>query len=184
MKRRFAALAATLTLALSSPSAAETDAAAARAAFARAVPVFQHPRCVNCHTRAEGPRAGNTPRPHIPPVLRGAAGRGDGAEPCGGCHKDRNTAGGSIPGAPTWRMPEPGRSGWDGLTPAQICAALKDPARNSRLSPDQMVEHMTRDPLVLWAWEPGGIRTKPPLAHADFVALLRAWYAGGAPCPG
>ncbi len=166
------------------PAVAQAPTAdAARAAFSRAVAVLQHPRCTNCHNRGEGPRQGNTPRAHVQNVKRGADGRGEGAQRCTACHRAQNTAGGSIPGAPDWRMPPPGRAGWDGLTPAEICAALKDRERNAGLSPEQVVEHMAKDPLVLWAWEPGGIREKPPLAHADFMALMRSWHEGGAPCP-
>jgi mono/diheme cytochrome c family protein len=167
------------------PACAQTPAeeAAAREAFARAVAVFQHPRCTNCHNRGEGPRQGNTPRAHQLNVKRGPEGRGVGAQACTACHKAQNTAGGAIPGAPDWRMPPPGRAGWDGLTPAEICAALKDPARNAGLRPDQVVEHMAQDKLVLWAWAAGGIRSAPPLAHAEFMALMRTWNAGGAPCP-
>ena len=80
-------------------------------------------------------------------------------------------------------MPPPGRAGWDGLTPGEICAALKDPQRNAGLTLEVVVEHMVKDPLVIWAWEPGGIRSKPPLPHAEFIALMRTWRAGGAPCP-
>jgi hypothetical protein len=165
------------------PATAQTPADAARAAFARAVPVFQHARCTNCHNRGEGPRQGNTPRAHMSNVKRGPEGRGEGSLRCASCHKAANSAGGAVPGAPDWRMPPPGRAGWDGLTPAEICAALKDPARNAGLTPDQVVEHMAKDPLVLWAWTPGGIRSKPPLEHAAFLELMRTWRAGGAPCP-
>jgi hypothetical protein len=172
-----------LALAGAQPALPQTPAEDARAAFRRAAPVFQHPRCANCHNRGEGPQQGNTPRAHMLAVKRGPDGRGAGVQRCTACHKAQNTGGGSVPGAPDWRMPPPGKAGWDGLTPAEICAALKDPARNAGLTPDQAVEHMARDPLVLWAWEPGGIRSKPPLAHADFIALMRNWRAGGAPCP-
>jgi mono/diheme cytochrome c family protein len=184
VKLHLTALAA-LAIAAAPPASAQTPAEAetARAAFARAVVVFQHPRCTNCHNRGEGPRQGNTPRVHFANVKRGPDGRGEGAQRCVACHKDTNTGGGTTPGAPDWRMPPPGRAGWDGLTPAEICAALKDPARNAGLRPDQVVEHMAQDKLVLWAWAAGGIRSAPPLAHAEFMALMRSWNAGGAPCP-
>jgi len=164
-------------------SAQVPSEADARAAFLRAAPVFQHPRCTNCHNRGEGPRQGNAQRIHLLNVKRGPEGRGDDAQPCVSCHKAQNTAGGAVPGAPDWRMPPPGRAGWDGLTPAEICVALKDPQRNAGLRPDQVVEHMAKDPLVLWAWAAGSLRTAPPLTHAEFMALMRTWHAGGAPCP-
>jgi len=180
------ALCAALALATASPVAAQTPAEidAAREAFARAAAVFQHVRCTNCHNRGEGPRQGNTPRAHMSNVKRGPDGRGEASLRCVSCHKATNTAGGAVPGAPDWRMPPPGRAGWDGLTPAEICAALKDPARNGGLTLEVVVEHMAKDPLVAWAWAPGGIRSKPPLEQAAFLDLMRAWRTGGAPCPG
>ncbi|HEY7609911.1 MAG TPA: hypothetical protein VIF14_11820 [Alphaproteobacteria bacterium] len=176
-------VAAALVLASAAPALAQQDTAAARAAFVRAAAVFQHPRCANCHNRGEGPRQGDAQRVHQLNVKRGPEGRGEGATRCTACHRATNTAGGAIPGAPDWRMPRPGNAGWDGLSPAAICAALKDPQRNAGLPLAQLVEHLEKDPLVNWAWEPGGIRKKPPLAKADFIALMRNWHAGGAPCP-
>lgn len=179
------ALCAALALAAASPAAAQAPAeSAARDAFLRAAPVFQHPRCTNCHNRGDGPKQGNTPRTHISNVKRGPEGRGQANRPCTSCHKATNTAGGAMPGAPDWRMPPPGRAGWDSLTPSEICAALKDPARNAGLTPDQLVAHLEKDALVAWAWAPGGIRNKPPLAQPEFLSLMRTWRDGGAPCPG
>lgn len=145
--------------------------------------MFQHPRCTNCHNRGEGPRQGNTPRAHLSNVKRGPEGRGEAPLHCVNCHKSTNTGVGTTPGAPDWRMPPPGRAGWDRLTAGEICAALKDPRRNAGLSLEAVVEHMVKDPLVLWAWTPGGIRSKPPLAHDAFIGLMRRWRAGGGPCP-
>lgn len=180
------AVLAILAIAFAPTALAQTpaDIDAARAAFLRAAPVFQHPRCTNCHNRGEGPQQGNTPRAHIGNVKRGPEGRGDAGRLCSSCHKATNTAGGTMPGAPDWRMPPPGRAGWNGLAPAEICAALKDPARNAGLTPEQVVEHLGKDALVAWAWSPGGIRSKPPLPRDEFLELMRAWHAGGAPCPG
>lgn len=179
------ALCAALGFAALRPASAQSppDADAARDAFARAVAVFQHPRCTNCHNRGDGPRQGDAQRVHQLNVKRGPEGRGEASTRCASCHRPTNTAGGSIPGAPDWRMPRPGHAGWDGLTPAEICAALKDPQRNAGLTLEVVVEHMVKDPLVVWAWQPGGIRSKPPLPHADFIELMRTWRAGGAPCP-
>lgn len=183
--KRTAFAAATLAFASAAPAAAQTpaEAEAARAAFLRAATVLQHPRCTNCHNRGEGPRQGDAQRVHQLNVKRGPEGRGEGTTRCTACHRATNTSGGAIPGAPDWRMPPAGRAGWDGLTPGEICAALKDPARNGGLALAVVVEHMAQDALVKWAWEPGGIRSKPPLAQAEFLDLMRTWRAGGAPCP-
>src|SRR5262249_42639932 len=178
-----AALAAATALTVAAPAPAQQDADSALAAFALAAAVFQHRRCTDCHSRGEGPRQGDSQRAHQMNVKRGPDGRGEGATRCASCHRATNTGGGTIPGAPDWRMPQPGRAGWDGLTAGEICAALKDPQRNSGLTLDQVVEHMATDKLVAWAWEPGGLRSKPPIPLAEFIALMRAWRAGTGACP-
>lgn len=184
MRLLLAAAAALLGLAASlAPASAQAPDAAQRA-FLRASTVFQHPRCTNCHTRAEGPRQGDAARPHALGILRGPEGRGASAtQRCAACHKDRNGPAGAIPGAQDWRMPPPGRAGWDGLTAAEICAAIKDPARNAGLTVAQVVEHLGRDALVAWAWAPGGRRTAPSLPLAEFLELMRAWRDGRGACP-
>jgi hypothetical protein len=47
----------------------------------------------------------------------------------------------------------------------------------------QIVEHMTADKLVLWGWEPGEGRNPVSMGREEFAAKLKAWAAGGAPCP-
>lgn len=185
MQSKTIANACALMFALTAPAGAQApNDDAARRAFLEAAPVLAHPRCTNCHTRAEGPRQGDARRPHQLAVKRGPEGRGETAtQRCTACHKAENTAGGAIPGAADWRMPPPGRAGWDGLTPAEICAALKDPARNAGLTLDQVVEHMAKDALVAWAWTPGGRRTAPPIARDAFIALIRSWRDRGGACP-
>jgi hypothetical protein len=172
-------------LAFAAPAGAQSsDAERARRAFLEAAPVFLHPRCTNCHTREDGPRQGDARRPHQLAVKRGPEGRGESAtQRCTACHKAENTSGGAIPGAADWRMPPPGRAAWDGLAPAEICAAIKDPARNAGLTLDQVVEHMSKDALVAWAWAPGGRRTAPPISRDAFLGLMRAWRDGGGACP-
>jgi mono/diheme cytochrome c family protein len=182
---RSVGLAGALLAALVQPGVAQTPEAAeaARRAFVEAARVLLHPRCTNCHNRGEGPRQGDGSRAHQLNVKRGPEGRGEGAGRCTACHRAANTAGGAVPGAPDWRMPPPGRAGWDGLSPAEVCAALKDPARNAGLTVEQTVEHMRTDALVRWAWEPGGRRATPPLAHEAFIALMRQWSERGGACP-
>ena len=48
---------------------------------------------------------------------------------------------------------------------------------------DDLVTHVTNDPLVIWAWAPGKGRRPPPGTHGAFAALIRAWAATGAECP-
>lgn len=52
-----------------------------------------------------------------------------------------------------------------------------------RSTPEQLIDHMEHDPLVLWAWQPGAARSTPPIAHDAFVTALRRWAAEGTPCP-
>lgn len=144
--------------------------------------VLQHPRCLNCHM-VERPFQKDTPVPHAQMVVRGANGTGAATLQCAACHQDKNTADGKVPGAPHWHL-APVSMAWEGLTRAQICRQLKDPVRNgNRKTPEQVIEHMRVDPLVLWAWSPGAGRSTPSITHAQFVELLERWAKAGMPCP-
>ena len=73
---------------------------------------------------------------------------------------------------------------WTGLNARQICGVMTDPQRNGgRKTPQEIVDHMQTDPLVLWAWEPGTGRKPPPISQQEFASALRRWAAAGAPCP-
>jgi hypothetical protein len=57
---------------------------------------------------------------------------------------------------------------WEGLSVAELCRALADPARGA-MTPDQWIAHI-QTPLVVWAWSPGTdvhaqARSTPPLMH-------------------
>jgi len=43
--------------------------------------------------------------------------------------------------------------------------------------------HVSDDPLVRWAWNPGPGRTPAPGTHAQFAKAMSVWINGGAPCP-
>lgn len=149
--------------------------------FVEAGKVIQHPRCLNCHPVGDRPSQG-TGYPHQPPVERGPDGLGVTAMRCPTCHQAANFDPGRVPGHPKWHL-APASMAWQGLTLAQICAQLKDPARNGGLTLDQIVEHMTQEDLVGWAWKPGAGRTRPPGTQPAFGALIRAWVDSGAACP-
>ena len=77
--------------------------------------------------------------------------------------------------------------GWEGMSPGAICRALRDPAK-SGMTPDQLVQHLTNDKLVLWAWQgsrdlAGQARSTPPLSHAAFLTGVKHWLAAGGECP-
>jgi hypothetical protein len=180
--RRAAAHAMTvLALAFSATLAAPALAAEPGALFAPIESVLMHPRCLNCHTVTSFPRQSDQRLRHNQQVARGAEGKGVPALKCVSCHQATNQ--GRVPGAPNWHL-APLSMGWEGLTPAGLCAALKDPKKNGgRKTADQVIEHMKTDPLVLWAWQPGAERATPPLGHAEFVTALAAWGEQGMLCP-
>ncbi|MGH9538173.1 MAG: hypothetical protein ACRD3H_09625 [Terriglobales bacterium] len=155
------------------------------ALFTAFVPVLRNPRCMNCHSQGDFPRQGDDGHPHSMNVRRGPEGHGVTAEKCSTCHQDHNLAGAHLPpGAPNWGLP-PATTPmiWQGLTDGQICQSIKDPKQNKNRNLDQLVEHLTEDKLVMWAWNPGEGRTPVPMPHDEFSAKVKRWRAAGAPCP-
>ena len=187
----FAALVAMSTAAsgadLASPAAfagiADTTARSS-AIFVEASKVMIDPRCVNCHPVGDRPTQGEGPtsRLHQPPVTRGADGFGSVAMRCASCHRDTNFDPAKMPGHAHWHL-APLSMAWQGKTAREICAQIKDPARNGNRTIAQVVEHMSHDSLVGWAWSPGAGRTPAPGTQAQLAALLDAWVASGAACP-
>ncbi len=153
--------------------------------FTVLVPVLRHPRCMNCHSTGDFPRQGDDGHPHAMNVRRGAGGHGVTAEKCSTCHQDHNLEGAHLPpGAPNWGLPPASVPMiWQGLTDGQICQSIKDPKRNRNRNLEQLVEHLTEDKLVMWAWNPGEGRTAVPMSHEEFAAKVEQWQAAGAPCP-
>ncbi len=121
---------------------------------------------------------------------------------CRGCHRDVN---GSVPGAPpgaandlmpgfVWHMPPPTMTLSRTLSATQLCEQLLDPGRNSFLAfrggrddlktfKREFVHHVSDDPLIRWAWQPGPGRTPAPGTHAQLVEAMKLWTSAGAPCP-
>jgi len=168
--------------ALASAAAAQTDQARSIALFREAGKVLQHPRCLNCHPAGDRPSQTDTMRPHIPPVVRGADGHGPPGLPCSTCHPRANYDAARMPGHPDWHL-APRSMAWQGKSLAEICAQLKDPARNGGRDLPALLRHMSDDSLVGWAWAPGVGRTPAPGTQAEFGALMRAWADSGAHCP-
>jgi len=159
------------------------------AAFETVRRVFQHPRCQNCHIPGDAPLQFDDGRPHGQNVVRGAAGRGAVGLPCSTCHADANppaSYGAHMPpGAPNWHLPPPQtRMIFIALTPAQLCATIKDRKATGGKDLPAMLEHVTHDKLVAWGWDPGPGRAPVPVPQAELVAAFRTWVAAGAPCPG
>lgn len=163
-----------------------TNAAAARAAFLAAYPVFMHPRCMNCHPAGDVPLQGDDSHLHTQNVHRGSAGRGKYALKCADCHQLENLSGANMPpGVPNWHMPPAQmKMVFQSQSAGELCRQLKDPKRNGGRSVEGAIEHLEADPLVLWGWSPGEGRGTPPLSHAEFVRKMQEWIQNGAACPG
>ena len=89
------------------------------------------------------------------------------------------------PGAPNWHLPPPATPMvFEGKTAPQLCAQLKNPAQTGGRNLAALIEHVAKDPLVGWGWEPGPGRTPVPVPREQLVDAMKAWAAAGAPCPG
>jgi hypothetical protein len=157
-------------------------AARSKALFAEASRVLMHPRCLNCHPAGDAPHQELAMVVHDPPVVRGPDDRGVVGMECGTCHQDRNQTLTRVPGAPDWHL-APIEMAWVGKSAAEICAQMKDPARNGGRALGEIVEHSAHDPLVGWGWTPGADREPVPGTQAQFGALIGAWVETGAACP-
>lgn len=144
--------------------------------------VLQHPRCLNCHPSDGHPRQGEAFALHQPPVVRGVDNHGVPAMRCGTCHQARNVEHAGLPGHPAWHL-APLEMGWIGLSLEDICEQIKDVERNGGMDLESLHEHMARDSLVGWAWEPGPGLEPAPGTQASFGELIRAWIDSGAHCP-
>jgi hypothetical protein len=181
----------------SAPSSIQSDDAGARAAFNEAYKVFMSPRCMNCHPAGDFPLQGDDSRPHFYRVRRGEDGNGVYSMKCSNCHQAANQPGlntppgapslskdGGVNAAPRWRLPESkNRMIFQGRAPSQLCLQLKDPRQNGGMMKEQLIAHVSSDSLVLWGWNPGEGRTKPPLTHEVFVEKVTEWLDKGGACP-
>jgi hypothetical protein len=152
------------------------------ALFTEAGKVLTSPRCVNCHPAGDRPLQGEAQRLHQPPVTRGDDGFGTVSMRCATCHQARNFDAAGVPGNPHWHL-APREMAWQGKTLGEICAQIKDPARNGGRSLQQILTHMATDTLVGWAWAPGFGRKPAPGTQQELGALIDAWVKSGAACP-
>jgi hypothetical protein len=157
-------------------------AARSAALFTEAGKVLTSARCVNCHPAGDRPLQGETHRLHQPPVTRGDDGFGTVSMRCATCHQGSNFDAAGVPGNPHWHL-APREMAWQGKTLGEICAQIKDPARNRGRSLQQILTHMATDTLVGWAWAPGFGRQPAPGTQKELGALIDAWVKTGAACP-
>ena len=144
--------------------------------------VLQSPRCMNCHPSGDAPLQTDLSLAHKQNIKRVFTTLGGS---CVTCHQETAMPGDHMPpGAPHWNMPPAATPMvFQGKTGAQLCADLKDPAKNGNRTLADLEQHVTNDPLVLWGFNPGPGRTVPPLTHAAFIARVQEWIAQGGPCP-
>jgi hypothetical protein len=158
---------------------------AGRRAFADVYAVLESPRCRNCHPAGERPLQGDARLPHKMNISRASSALG---LECSACHQTRNSEAlgiaGGPPGAPGWGLPPLATPMvFEGKTVRALCEQLKDPDRTGGRNLAALLAHVSDDPLVLWAWSPGGRRTVPPRSHESFVAAFRTWVASEGSCP-
>jgi hypothetical protein len=161
------------------------DAAASRAAFLQVYRVLVSPRCQNCHPAGDAPLQGDDSHVHLQDVKRGKDGHGVYGMRCDTCHQAANLPGDHMPpGNPKWSLPRPElKMVFVGRSPAELCKQIKDLKQNGGRSLQALFDHIAKDDLVGWGWNPGDGRTLPPLNRAETVAQLKTWIDGGAACP-
>jgi hypothetical protein len=151
--------------------------------------VFSHPRCANCHVGPDnlpvwsGPSYGGKARPHGMNISGGESRIGAEYIACTTCHTKHNAQiPHGPPGAEVWAL-APVEMQWIGKSSAEICAQIKDPARNGGRTLAEIADHVDHDELVHWGWAPGPGREPAPYSDDEVAGFLRRWDAGGAPCP-
>src|SRR6266851_345768 len=167
------------------PANPRPDAAASRVAFLQVYKVFTSPRCQNCHPAGDAPLQGDDSHIHMQNVKRGRDGHGVYGMRCDTCHQSTNLPGAHMPpGNPRWSLPlAEHKMVFVGRTLAELCRQLKDPRQTGGRSLAQLLEHVSTDALVGWAWDPGTGRALPPLSRAETTSQMKAWIDGGAACP-
>jgi len=175
-----------LLLSLVGPAQAQDSGLAA---WSKIHQVFSHPRCANCHVGPDnapiwsGRSYGAEPRRHGMNINAGPSRIGAETIACGTCHTPHNSQlPHGPPGAPGWMLP-PVEMQWSGKSSAEICAQVKDRARNGERSIAAVAEHVEQAELVHWGWAPGPGREPAPYSAGELAEFIRQWDAAGAPCP-
>ncbi|MES2893502.1 MAG: hypothetical protein V4725_15865 [Bacteroidota bacterium] len=162
-----------------------SEKAASQKAFLAVYDVLMSPRCMNCHPKGDVPLQGDDSHLHTQGVIRGTDGHGVYAMKCTNCHQPKNTPGLNMPpGNPKWHLPPADmKMVFEGKTPRELAAQLKDPEQNGHKTMAEIVDHISHDELVLGGWNPGDGRKKPPLTHPQFEKEFRDWVKNGAVLP-
>jgi len=136
--------------------------------------VLQSPRCVNCHPQGDAPYQGDDKSPHKMQITRDIEKVG---LSCQTCHREKTPPGkGMPPGVKNWHLPSKDMPlVFEGLSERSLCEQLKNPKTNGNKTPAELLEHVEKDALVLYGWNPGEGRSKPPLTHRAFVERFKVW---------
>ena len=188
----FFAMAAEDAVVIAPPPEGSVSVAEGLAAWGRIFEVASHPRCSNCHVGAgerpmwSGPSYGQT-RVHGMNVMAGDSRIGAETIPCRTSHVTNETRGNAMPhGAPqvadAWRL-APVEADWFGKSSDEICAQLRDPARNDGRTFLEIADHLGHDVILHWAWSPGGGREPAPYSLQEHTNDVLAWGVAGMPCP-
>jgi hypothetical protein len=157
-----------------------------RAIFSEVAKVLTHPRCMNCHPAGDRPLQGDDQHDHMPPVWRAETGHFEAN--CSGCHTTKNitlreaASYKSIPGHPRWGF-APLSMAWQNKSIGEICRQLKDVKLNGGRDLAALQEHVAKDDLVAWGWDPGEGRQPAPGSQEAAGKLVQAWIDSGAECP-
>lgn len=167
-------------------SSISNPAERSRAIFNEVGKVLTNPRCMNCHPAGDHPTQGDDRHEHMPPIWRAETGHFE--VNCSGCHRERNftlheaATYRSIPGHPRWGF-APLSMAWEGKSLGEICRQLKDVQLNGGRDLAALQEHVAKDDLVGWAWNPGEGRKPAPGTQQEAGELVQAWIDSGAECP-
>ena len=143
--------------------------------------LLTHPQCMNCHPAGDHPLQGADHHEHEPPAWRDVTN-------CAACHHDANfilqeaASYKSIPGHPRWGL-APLSMAWQGKSLGDICRQIKDKDRNGGRDLAMLQEHIAKDDLVAWGWNPGPGREPAPGTQEQAGKLVQAWIDSGAECP-
>jgi len=155
--------------------------------FEKMMAVLTHKRCMNCHPSDNTPKQGEDSHPHSFGMTRGEGNLGFPATNCNTCHQEENNEFSGVPGAPHWSL-APESMSWEGSSRTEIAEAILDKKRNGGRSRQEVMHHLTEDPLVLWAWKPGvdtegNPREAPPVPVDEYIVAVKEWFEAGAVIP-
>jgi hypothetical protein len=156
--------------------------------FTEIAKVLTHPRCMNCHPAGANPQQGSDRHEHMPPVWREDVASSASGTNCSACHHDENfavseaTTYKSIPGHARWGL-APLSMAWQGKSTGDICRQVKDVKLNGGRDLALLQEHIAKDDLVAWGWNPGPGREPAPGSQQAAGKLVQAWIDSGAECP-